>query len=110
MERLTSKNPLTENEAMNLSLTDLYMRLKVYEDAEAECRLLILPCKVGDVLHRIYSMNHIEEDRVIGFFVSAYGVWYWGEDYRETPIEKIGKTVFLTREEAEAALRGGADG
>lgn len=77
--------------------------------AEAEGRLLVLPCKVGDVLHRIYSMNHIEEDRAMGFLVTASGVWYWNEDYRETPIEKIGKTVFLTREEAEAALRGGAD-
>lgn len=79
-------------------------------NAEAEGRLVVLPCKVGDVLHRIYSMNHIEEDRAMGFLVSASGVCYWDESYRETPIEKIGKTVFLTREEAEAALRGGADG
>lgn len=87
-----------------------YEQIKEWCDANAEGRLLILPCKVGDVLHRIYSMNHIEEDRVIGFHVSASGVWYWDENYRETPIEKIGKTVFLTREEAEAALTGGADG
>ncbi len=32
MERLTSNNTLTETESMNLSLTDLYTRLKAYED------------------------------------------------------------------------------
>lgn len=36
MKRLTSKNPLTEKEALNLSLTDLYMRLKAYEDTGLE--------------------------------------------------------------------------
>lgn len=32
MNRLTKSRLLTEYEAMNLSLTDLYMRLKAYED------------------------------------------------------------------------------
>lgn len=89
---------------------DAFDELSVLRRAVVDDRLLILPCKVGDVLHRIYSMNHIEEDRVMGFLVSASGVWYWDENHRETPIEKIGKTVFLTRADAEAALRGGADG
>ena len=40
MKRLTSGKPLTESQAMNLSLTDLYMRLKSYEDAEEQGRLV----------------------------------------------------------------------
>lgn len=36
MNRLTKSTQLTENEAMNLSLTDLYMRLQAYEDAGLE--------------------------------------------------------------------------
>lgn len=36
MKRLTKCTPLTENEAMALSLTDLYMRLKAYEDTGLE--------------------------------------------------------------------------
>ena len=87
-----------------------YEQLKEWCEANAEGRLSILPCKVGDILYRIYSKNHIREDNAMGFLVSASGVCYWDESYRETPIEKIGKTVFLTRAEAEAALRGGADG
>lgn len=31
---------------------------------------------------------------------------FWDETGRETPVKTIGKTVFLTREEAEAALKG----
>ena len=36
MNRLTSKEPLTEWETMNLSVTNLYARLKEYEDAEEQ--------------------------------------------------------------------------
>lgn len=36
MKRLTSNTPLTEVEAMNLSLTNLYARLKEYEDTGLE--------------------------------------------------------------------------
>lgn len=114
MKRLTSKNPLTENEAMNLSLTDLYMRLKVYEDAEAEGRLLVLPCKVGDVVYflRHYfdgsaeivqgkiSMLQQKSDLSWKFRVSEGGSVF------DRKMDDIGKTVFLTREEAEAALGG----
>lgn len=34
--RLTKSRPLTEHEAMNLSLTNLYMRLKAYEETGLE--------------------------------------------------------------------------
>ncbi len=47
MERLTNKSPLAESQAMNLSLTDLYMRLKIYEDAEEEGRLMVLDCETA---------------------------------------------------------------
>lgn len=36
MKRLTSNAPLTEAEAMNLSVTNLYARLKEYEDTGLE--------------------------------------------------------------------------
>lgn len=63
-------------------------RLKRYEDAEQEGRLVVLPCKVGDT---VYAINHgkIDEATFIG--------------------DAFGKTIFLTRKEAEAALKGGAE-
>lgn len=79
-------------------------KLAEYEDAEEQGLLVRLPCKVGDRVYRIHTHDHIEERSVMAIHVSASGVWYWDETGRETPVEKIGKTVFLTREEAEAAL------
>lgn len=77
-------------------------RLAAYEEAEEQGRLVILPCKVGDVVYRIHTKDHVVKNRIIAFHVSASGIWYWDETGRETPIEKIGKTVFLSRAEAEA--------
>lgn len=112
MGRLTSMNPLTESEAMNLSLTDLYMRLKAYEDAEEQGRLVVLPCKVGDMVYEIvpkckpgwnecpydggYGIERCE-DRKCAAYIQE-GTFGFEDLYN------IGKTVFLTREKAEKAL------
>lgn len=82
--------------------------------AECEGRLIVLPCKVGDVVYRIHTKDHVEKHCVLAFHVcktldgplSASGLWFWDETGRETPVKTIGKTVFLTRAEAEATLKG----
>ena len=75
--------------------------------AENEGRLVVLPCKVGD---------HVWADGR-----EAIVVWFFGykterylhaqfldnAEYTDIPFYEIGKTVFLNREEAEAALKGG---
>ena len=72
--------------------------------AEQDGRLVVLPCKVGD---------HVWADGR-----EAIVVWFFGykterylhaqfldnAEYTDIPFYEIGKTVFLTREEAEAAL------
>lgn len=85
---------------------DVIKKLAAYEGAEERGLLVRLPCKVGDVVYRIHTKDHVEKHRVIAFHVYASGLWFWDENGRETPVETIGKTVFLTREEAEAALKG----
>lgn len=114
MERLTSSKPLTESESMNLSLTDLYMRLKVYEDAEEQGRLIVLPCAVGDMLYAV-TRNVISKFSVEHFEIYDSGVWvswkvidgFYGHFRMDGfPASSIGKTVFLSREEAEKALEG----
>lgn len=144
MNRLTSNTPLTEWEAMNMSVTNLCERLKKYEDtglepeeidgikalsvlgimsdvkranaimdAEREGRLLILPCKVGDTVFWVPDMKKsdwIIEDTVIGFIVEENGrIRLMLPGLCMEPIYPQ-THLFLTREEAEAALRGGADG
>lgn len=44
------------------------------------------------------------EDTVKGFFVEEYGTWVYLEYSGNVSLSDFGKTVFLTREEAEKAL------
>ncbi len=85
---------------------ELNKKLKPYMDAEEQGLLVRLPCKIGDTVYRIHTKDHIVKNRITDFHVSASGIWYWDETGRETHVERIGKTVFLTYEEAEAALKG----
>ena len=72
-----------------------------------------MPCAVGDT---VYEINKIRETvstfTVNGFSVSEHGVfvkWELSDGiYRNLDgfnDDEIGKTVFLTKEEAEAALK-----
>ena len=95
-------------------------KLAAYEDAEEQGRLVRLPCKVGDTLYAP-TRNIISEFRVSQFDFGGYEKSYlWVNWYLTKGItgnfridgikaSEIGKTVFLTCEEAEAALKGGQD-
>lgn len=101
---------------------DLYGRLKAYEDiaelcggfdrlrelaeADKDGRVIILPCKVGDKLYRVFA-GEIFEHRVGSMKYFAIQGKLDIETYPFLPsVESgIGKTIFLTREEAEKALR-----
>lgn len=80
-----------------------YVRIVELLKAEAEDRLVVLPCKVGDIVYGA------ETSPVIPLHVFEYAVYLEsaeGGDFEV--VSNFGKTVFLTREEAEAALKGGA--
>lgn len=99
-------------------LFDSWQRLASYEDtgltpakvaefakAKAEGRLVVLPCKVGDTVYKADFGDGLSEPRISeriirGFKHTAY------TNYPFCDIEFFGKNIFLTREEAEAALRG----
>ena len=80
--------------------------------ADVEGRVLILPCKVGDT---VYFVNkQILEFAVVGYAVDETGIsWVdsehvdkTGHTYERTfSPDRIGKTTFLNREEAEKALQ-----
>lgn len=74
--------------------------LKRYQDAEQDGRLKMLPCKIGATVYRL-GPNGIEEERVKRCEVEIV------TDRHDFHERHIGKTVFLTREEAERALEGG---
>ena len=90
-----------------------------YRRAEAEGRLIVLPCKVGDTVYEPTNRGTISTYLVRGFRIEPFdSIWLeWdiqtGFVYRNIDgvnADAIGKTVFLSYEEAEAALGGGGDG
>ena len=89
-----------------------YDRLRELAEADKDGRLVVLPCKVG---HRVFALldtdRHISECEVkqIGLgneigFVGLEPIGARGREYGVS-LNGFGKTVFLSREEAEKALQ-----
>lgn len=77
-------------------------RFREIMQAEKEGRLAILPCKVGDTVFAAETGPVIP---LSVLFVCLYLEGADGGDWES--LENFGKTVFLTREAAEAAINGG---
>ena len=71
-------------------------RLRELAEADKDGRLVVLPCKVGDTVYRIFNPPSREP------VISAHTLM--SVDYIVRWIDKFGKTVFLTRDEAGKAL------
>ncbi len=128
MERLTTTSDkggvaftfnldITCDKSEIMKILKLAEKLKEYEDLEEQGKLLKLPCAVGDTMYTNLSMQgwrFKKKDRpykVKVVFVGINGVdncmhvafdngcmfQFWFSD--------IGKTIFLTKESAEAALK-----
>ena len=88
-----------------------YDHLRELAEADKDGRVVVLPCKVGQRVFALLDTDkHISECEVkqIGLgneigFVSIEPIGARGREYGVS-IKGFGKTVFLTREEAEAAL------
>lgn len=80
-------------------------RVRALAEADKDGRLVVLPCKVGDKLYRVFA-GEIFEHRVGSMkYFAIQGQWDI-ETYPFCPYveNSIGKTIFLTREEAKKAL------
>lgn len=107
-------------EAGYCSQRKVWERLKEYEDAEADGRMVVLPCKVGDTVWFADSIRGVYSARVRTFFCghpssergldSDGGIQMIRTTECDFPFRKFGKTVFFTREEAEKALEARDDG
>lgn len=92
-------------------------------EAESQGRLVVLPCKVGDTAYRVIRRKdgggHIAPATVSGLHLgdttrnrrykkgNEYIVLRVDDMYcSHVDVKEIGKTVFLTRGEAKAALKG----
>lgn len=87
-------------------------RLRDLAEADKAGRLVVLPCKVGDRLYEVTGRKTISVYKVRAIRVELFGLfieWDIVEGFVWQSLSginagEIGKTVFLTREEAEKAL------
>lgn len=104
MERLTVKwsdknydtfDPvdIVDNEYSKANYNKILTKLGEYEDLEEQGRLIKLPCKVGDT---VYYILGIPNKTPCTIDKCTFGL---------SAINKIGKTLFLTKSEAEAKLK-----
>ncbi len=109
-EEVLPKDKADEIALKLMRLADLeslcnYTRLRELAEADKNGRVVVPPCKVGDKLYRVFA-GEIFEHRVGSMkYFAIQGKWDI-ETYPFCPCveSSIGKTIFLTREEAEKAL------
>lgn len=93
---------------------NVLQKLADYEDLEEQGRLVKLPCKVGDTIYGLHKAMVCELDtETIGISKMPSGEILYLIDGWELDKGDFGKTVFLTKAEAEAKLkelRGANDG
>lgn len=83
-------------------------KLAVYEDLEEQGLLVRLPCKVGDDLYCIVN-GEVKKLKVHSFGVPDFEItdieFKYVDGFKIVRfVGEVGKTVFLTREEAEKKL------
>lgn len=89
-------------------LQKAYEVVKRYEE--------MFPCKVGDIVYWVNDWfydgkiglnheNHITESKTSRFICDSEGVWIRLRNGENIPSCEFGKTVFLTKEAAEKALK-----
>ena len=88
-------------------MTSVCEKLGKYEDLEEQGRLVILPCKVGDTLYRLVPNLYREyvEIKIAQFVINKNGIYFITNKGVSWSVDKIGKTVFLTQDEAEQKLK-----
>lgn len=118
MERLTNSDKEIPTLVNNAEYwLEVYFKLKDIEDAEEQGLLLRLPCKVGDKIFLDFAGfgKDIDEFTVKDFHLDCFedGKIILYCDYEsndktlsgQIDVMEFGKTVFLTREKAEAKLK-----
>lgn len=106
---VTNRKPIQT--ALGMPLDELSSLIK----AKEEGRIIVPPCKVGDtVYYPSFNIGMVLSYKVVSIKLNSKGLYIVLDSrlrneqmtHRAT---QIGKTVFLTQEEAEKALKGGGE-
>lgn len=117
-EEVLPKDKADEIALKLMRLADLesfcsYNRLRELAEADKDGRVVVPPCKVGDRLYEVTGRKTISVYKVKAIRVELFGLfieWDIVEGFVWQSLAginagEIGKTVFLTRDEAEKALK-----
>ena len=92
------------------TIENMIKKLATYEDLEEQGLIVRLPCKVGDTVY-VPTRNFVSELRITMVSVNMHEAYFsWMLNSGIYPNldgfskSKLGKSVFLTREEAEKKL------
>lgn len=104
-----------EDEAISKGVP--FKRIVALMEADRAGRLVVPPCKAGDTVYEVTSRKTISEYRVKAIRVELFCTFiewdiiagFVDKSIFGVPVDEIGKTVFLTREEAEKALEAMKD-
>ena len=89
-------------------MTSICEKLGKYEDLEEQGRLVKLPCKIGTEVYDITGWDNIEEKVVVkgkAYYRTTYKHKVTKLPFTYSDIDDFGKTVFLTKSEAEQKLK-----
>ena len=80
-------------------------RNMIFADYFLEHGVIVLPCKVGDRVYRPSDCLGVVQFVIISFNIYESEMFFTDDSENIIYLSDIGKTVFLTREEAERALK-----
>lgn len=100
---LDALSPEDRHELEHDTYGPLHRKIGTWMKADAESRLLILPVPVSGVLYAPWNDPEEGKSGIDELPVEAVKIWTGEQDY---DLEDIGRYIFVTREEAEAALKG----
>ena len=119
-EEVLPKDKADEIALKLMRLADLerlcsYDRLRELAEADKDGRCVVLPCKVGDTVWIVGAVRKLYSAKVRTFFCGHPSTVCGSDPYGhihmirttecDIPMQEFGKTVFLSREEAEKALQ-----
>ena len=90
------------------TIDDVIDKLAEYEGLEEQGLLLRLPCKIGTKVYNITWWDDVQEKVVVKgktYYRTIHKHKVSKSTFGYTDIEEIGKTVFLTKAEAEQKLK-----
>ena len=101
------KHESAYNECLTRTYGPFKQKISQWLQAEQDGRLVVLPCKAGSLIY--VGRRPAIITRFFGYVRERYFHAVFCDENKgiDIPFEELGKTVFLTREEAEAALKGG---